>query len=135
MWSSKEFLGRCEQLKEAGIELQLGPGRRIARGFADLGYEEFYSLSGSKMASIYTGHTSELPPEHQKFFFLVPGFDTLVDEIVRRDFDLVSLEFLDQRDWQLQVRHVKSLREIKVKHREALCCLAGALLEILKQSH
>ncbi len=133
MWSSKGFLERCEKLKEAGIELQLGPGKRIARGFADLGFEEFFSLSAGKMVSVYTGQLGELPVEHHKFFFSVLDADAIVDAIVRHGCDIVSFKFENQRSWKLNIVREVTKREKVLEHREMLSCLADGLLEAMRR--
>jgi hypothetical protein len=134
MWSSKAFLERCAKLKEHGLEVEFEIGSRLARGFADVGFEEFYLLSGSKLVSIFSAHTSTLTPEHRGFFFLVPDADILVNEIEKRGFDVASLEFRDQRTWVVCLRHAGTGKELQAEHRESLCCLAQALLLVLAES-
>jgi hypothetical protein len=127
MWSSKAFLKHCEKLKEAGLAIQFEPGVRIARGFADLGYEEFYALSGGKAVSVFSGQVAQIPPEHQKFFFLVPSFDRLINEIQRAGFDVECLEFENQRTWVLSVKEPQGGTARAFRSAEVLCALAEAL--------
>ena len=55
------------------------PGLRISRGYADLGYEEFITQSGSKLLSLYTGKASNIPEGHEKFFFRIYDLDELLN--------------------------------------------------------
>lgn len=108
MWSTKEYLKACEQLKGLGLDLPFAAGMRIARGFADLGIEEFLLLPGDKLLSLCSGSTSQLPNEHRKFFFLVPSFEQLVNAIQELDFDLLGVEFKEQREWQVKLLDIRA---------------------------
>lgn len=79
MVRSPAFLRRAELLQQVGIALAWEPGRAVARGFADLGYEEFVLLTESTLVSTFTGERSTLAPDHRRFFFRVPTFEELVD--------------------------------------------------------
>lgn len=128
MWSSKAYLERCERLKGIGLETHFVPGARIARGFADVGYEEYYCVSSSKILSIYTGHISALPDEHRDFFFPVPDADSLANEIVRRDWDIIGCEYVGQRSWKFILRKHAGDDEVVAQHESMLCALAEGLL-------
>lgn len=108
MWSSKGFLARCERLKGLGFEPELEPGLRVARKFADLGIEEFLLLPSKKIVSLFTGQVSELVDAHLQHLFAVPSTDQLVSMIQKSDFDLEELRFVDQREWEISIRHYDS---------------------------
>ena len=130
MWSSKAFLGRCEKLKELGVFSDISTGTRVARGFADLGYEEFYCLSNKKLVSVFTGHVSDFTPEHQHFFFTVPGVEGLVDAIAKKNFNVDSFTFVDQRTWAVVLRHAQNDERVETRDRELVCALSDALIQI-----
>ena len=77
MWASRELLSLYQTLHRAGFRPPLREGRRVARGFADVGFEEFWILPARKLVSIVNGVASELQSEHERFFFAVPGADEL----------------------------------------------------------
>lgn len=129
MWSSNAFLKRCEKLKELGLSPDPQTGTRVARGFADLGYEEFYCLNGTKLVSIFTGHPSELSQEHRKFFFSIPSIEGMVDAIAKRGFDVERSEFVNQRSWKFSIRHAESGELIETSDAELCCAVADALIQ------
>ena len=108
MWSNPKFLKRCEDLKTRCGEVPFSEGMKIARGFADLGYEEFLLLPGRKLLSLYSGQVTPFPEEHSRFFFEVPTPDEVTDRIVRALWDLDSVRFVDQRSWTARLVHSKS---------------------------
>ena len=108
MWSHPTFLKRCEEWRQKNTEPPLKEGTRIARGFADLGYEEFVLLPGKKLLSLYSGTLTQFPEEHAHFFFPVPSADEMVEDIERKGFDIVSLEYRDQRTWVATMEDCKS---------------------------
>lgn len=132
MWSSNAFLQSCERLKSLGFAREFDNGMRIARGFADLGYEEFFFLSGRKIVSIFSGQTSPFPAEHAKFFFWVPAIDVLFEAISSRGFDVERIEHRDQREWVIQVRHAASGAAEESTHRELDTAAANCLVKILE---
>jgi hypothetical protein len=99
--ASKNILKKCEQLKESGYPCIFEAGLTIARGFADLGYEEFNLLTSSKMVSIYSGQTSLLQEDHQGHFFSVPTCDDLIEFILRRNVTIRALDCREGRDWKI----------------------------------
>ena len=103
MIHSNFFLKECESLQQSGWKPELKAGMRIARGFADLGYEEFYLLPQNKLVSIYTGESSLYNPAERDFFFLVPDTQQLIAELNNRECEIVSLEHEDNREWVLNL--------------------------------
>lgn len=122
----RDFLARCEVLGSEPPVFSLAPGRRVARGFADFGYEEFFLVETSKLVSLMTGSLSELSPEHERFFFVIPDVDTMAAELMRRGHRLSSLECESQRDWILCIDGLGVFRA------ESLAmCFIDALLRAL----
>lgn len=112
---SRTFLKKCEltsrAVSEAAIAgltkqhpaFEIGEFKRVARGFADLGYEEFFLLDRQKLVSLHTGSISSLNTADEKFFFVVPESDLLIDWIVSNGFEIVSAKFVEQREWSVKV--------------------------------
>jgi len=101
LWSSPEFLNLCESLGRCGIHPTWRPGDRVARGFADLGYEEFLVLPGDKLLSLISGTLAACSVEGRAHFFPVPTVDELVQSLVRAGVDVETLSFEEQRQWIL----------------------------------
>jgi len=125
--SEPELLKRYQHLQRSGYEPVFEAGRLVARGFADLGFEEFCMLSSTKMVSLSTGSITELPDEHRRFFFEVPSMPVLVDLIDRAGFDLQLLTFVERRRWAYTMLKVSNGRQYSGEHR----LIEGALLEAL----
>lgn len=89
---SREVLARCERLHKRGL---LTPafveGEQIARGFADIGCEEFLLLPERRLLSLANGKMSVLDRDHERFFFLVPSVDELIDLIERGGSDVEEI--------------------------------------------
>ncbi len=134
MWSKNRFLKECADLKEQGFPFVQEQGRRIARGYADLGYEEFVLLTDDKLLSLYSGKPSEIPEGHSRHFFLVPTCDEMVDEISKRGFDIETLEFKDQRVWKVVLSRggVSLITEVAPTLEQVLIL---ALKQIVMDSH
>ncbi|GEM_PF-5360657 len=75
IWSSPKFLELCYQLKKTTLDFVISPGARVARGYADVGFEEFCVLKNNKMVSIHTGDIFDLELEH---VFVVPTVEELL---------------------------------------------------------
>jgi hypothetical protein len=107
MTSGQKFLAKCAALKDKGIHFEFEQGHIVARGYADLGYEEFVLLASNKICSLYSGKISELPEEEKKHFFIVPDQDMMTDKIIKTGLDIESIVFENQRNWKLTVVNTK----------------------------
>jgi len=116
---SREYLAACEQAKAHGLEVRFKAGDRVARGFADLGYEEFCMLPDRKMVSLYNGKVSELPADHERFFFTVPTVAQLVQELALRGQTIVGLEYRNQRSWSMDGVESSDLDLLLIQYLEA----------------
>lgn len=116
MAETQKFLAKCNSLcaslKEKGMDFELAQGMIAARGFADLGFEEFSLLTSNKISSIYTGKVSELPEEEKKHFFCVPSEKMLTDKILKCGIKIDALVFENQREWKLLISDGNS-KEVK----------------------
>lgn len=123
------MLERCQRLREAGIPLHVEVGYRVARKFADLGYEEFYILPGRKIISLLTGQVAHFPVEHEQFFFNVLTNEEAVELLSRQGADIESLQYHDQRVWELTASLQSTGKRIAVSSES----LDEAFLDLLIQ--
>ena len=131
MWSSREFLRRCEELHALEFKTVFEAGTRVARGFSDLGFEEFIILPGEKLLSIYTGNLSPLREEERAHFFLVPEIDYMLAQIDRLEFDVDCISTADRRVWSMQLRDARA----GAVQRCSASSVAALILEGLIISH
>ena len=104
MWLANKTLGTLEKLHRAGFACLFEPGEQIARGFADLGYEQFLMLSENKIISLQSGKPSELPEDHRHHFFSVPSAEKLAAELDCRDVQIVKIFPVGHVRWGVQVK-------------------------------
>lgn len=103
----------------------MSEGTRVARGFADLGYEEFCVLSNHRLLSLFTGAITPFGEGEAAHLCVVPDADLLVDVLERRGWDIASLDFEERRCWVVRLTESNSGREVVARNRH----LAGALAE------
>lgn len=111
----------CHRLYRRGALQTFGPGDLVARGFADVGFEEFFVLHDGLLLSLTSGRRTELPSTERHAFFLLPSTDDIIAEIdrfgasvawVRRDTDgLRWLVRVDMRDGAAQEVDAVSLHD------------------------
>jgi hypothetical protein len=106
MWFDPRLLELAESLKAAGRSTSFRPGARLARGFADVGFEEFVILPNLKMMSLFTGAQTEVVADHQNFFFEIPSLDDVLRELEERGEPVVEVEFKGGREWLLRTPHL-----------------------------
>lgn len=75
---SPKYLELCYKLKTAPLEFSISFGSRVARGYADVGFEEFGVLQNNKMVSLSSGQVHDLDLEH---VFAVPSLEELLQVI------------------------------------------------------
>lgn len=125
MLSDIKFLALCQQLSDKGIRPAFSAGEVVGRGFADLGFEEFIVLPGPKLLSLMAGTVSDLPESDYERFFLVPDADVLVQVILRSGGEILNLNFVDQREWQIAVSFNGTLKQASSRK------LKDALIELI----
>lgn len=106
MLHARSHLELCHSLIKSEHRYQLQPGLRLARGFADIGYEEYSVLSGYNVVSLHTGKTGTLEPDYEKFYFPVYSVDELSKLLYEKHCDIQEIRYDDQRTWVLRVLHV-----------------------------
>ena len=105
MWAAKETLMLCQELKKLGELPSFTPGERIARGFADLGVEEFLVLPGAQILSLFTGNKTTRNPEQDNHFFRIFNQEEALQLLLISGGSVSSCTFEDQRTWQIKVSH------------------------------
>ncbi len=104
MWFTRDQFELCSELRSWGLEPRFEAGDIVARGFADLGHEEFQVLPGPKLLSLTAGTTSSVPEGHASHFFWIPSVDECVDLLEKRGVVCLSCERRDGREWVLQAQ-------------------------------
>ena len=101
--NSNKYLKLCQELKHQGIEFAVEPGVRLARGYADLGFEEYY-----------LGTVSEYRSEQAGFFFVVPETAELINQALQQNFKPEELKFTDNLNWQYLGHSNNNLNELLI---------------------
>lgn len=107
--NSNDFLKKCELLKAKEVFFPIKPGVQLARGFADLGYEEFLLLENNKLISLYRG-TESLFSENEKHLFRVPTVDELRQKIYEMGFDFKNIKLDTKISFEL-IKNEKNFGE------------------------
>ena len=110
MLSTPEFLSQCYELWKLGFSFTLVPGHRIARGFADVGYEEYSVLNDHQAVSLFAGNTIVLDEFYLNYYFFIPTADQIFNELYSKGWDVEKLIWKNQRTWELTV-HLASESE------------------------
>lgn len=113
LWSAPQFLKKCEQLKRLGTVLPFEVGAKLARGFADLGYEEFVLISEQTIVSLFSGKPTPLPADHAQFFFVVPNSDQMVQYLSVAGFDFEEVVYEEQRRWRVRIKQQSTGRNLE----------------------
>lgn len=135
MWFSREQFALASELKQWGLEPRFEPGDIVARGFADLGFEEFQVLPSSRLLSLTAGTLSALPTEHSLHFFWIPSVDEITELLERLGVPCVSCKRVDQRDWLVEVQLGAELEAHRHSslHQAMLLSLCSVLRKLYKK--
>jgi len=135
MWFSREQFVLAAEAKQWGLQPRFEPGDIVARGFADLGYEEFQVLPSSKILSLTAGTVSALPHDHTTHFFWIPSADEITDILERRGVPCVSCTRVEQREWLVEAHFVDEIEAHRHQslHQALLATLCGVLRKAYKQ--
>lgn len=128
--SDRAYLELCQQLAQLNVRPSFDVGESIARGFADLGFEEFCVLPGPRILSLLAGTITPLPHEDRGRFILVPTVDQLISLIDSSGGDIHALNFVDRRMWKLQIAVDAAPEEIE--HSSLKVTLMLGLLAVLR---
>jgi hypothetical protein len=123
MWFSRAQFEICSELKSWGLEPRFEPGDLVARGFADLGYEEFQVLPGTRLLSLTAGTTTPFPVEHSHHFFWIPSIDESVALLERAGVKCLRCDRIDAREWNVeaQCEHGIEVQRARSLHEALLC--------------
>lgn len=110
----------CQRLADLGVRPEFEVGERLARGFADLGFEEFCILPGGSLMSLFTGHKSELAESERQFFVKVPDVEELVDMLCKYSDSPISSQFAKSGEWQIIDEDLAEVDLSGDSHKEAL---------------
>ena len=134
MWFSREQFALALEAKQWGLEPRFEPGDIVARGFADLGYEEFQVLPSQKLLSLTAGTVSSLPADHSNHFFWIPSLDEMTELLERRGVPCVSCKRVERREWLVEAQfgdEIESQRH-EALHQAMLQTLCGVLRKVFK---
>jgi len=135
MWFSREQFALAAEAKQWGLAPRFEPGDIVARGFADLGYEEFQVLPSSKILSLTAGSVSALPSEHATHFFWIPSTDEITEILERRGVPCVRCSRVDRREWLVEAQYADELESHRHPslHQALLATLCGVLRKDFKK--
>lgn len=122
------FIERCFALKGTGFSRPFEVGERVARGFADLGYEEFIVLPSDRLLSLFTGKITSLKQDDLTHLFHIPDVDQLLLWLNQQGVDVESISSTDQRSWKI------SYNSERGSGQESSLSIPGALIELLIKS-
>ncbi len=123
---SNRLLAKFERFGYREFEI----GDTVARGFADVGYEEFALIAEHKILSTYTGKASALETHERDFFFKVFSIDEMIQYLQRQGVELRLLELEDGREWHVVAKRVDTLYELRGEGlQELLVDLMTALIQ------
>ncbi len=128
MWFTREHFEVAREAQVWGLAPRFEPGDVVARGFADLGYEEFQVLPGPKLLSLTAASVTNLPPDDTKHFFWIPSVDESFSLVERLGADHLVCSRVDGREWEVscQVRGEKVLESARDLHLAALKALLAS---------
>ncbi len=99
MWISPELFKVAEKLKASGYAPALEPGIRVARGFADVGFEEFVILPNGNLMSLFTGEQRPIKDGEIEHLVVVPDVDMITDQLIAHGMNGFHVELLKSNRW------------------------------------
>ncbi|MFN4895272.1 MAG: hypothetical protein ACK5GN_04165 [Pseudomonadota bacterium] len=129
MWFTPNHFTLCNSLRLLGLEPRFEVGDVVARGFADLGFEEFQVLPGPRILSLTAGTVKPLPDDHREHFFWIPSADEVVSLIEQSGATINECFREDCRDWRIVVQ-ISSGKAFTVSARSIHETLLRALIEL-----
>lgn len=130
MWFTRDQFALCSQLRELGLEPRFEVGDVVARGFADLGFEEFQVLPGPRILSLTAGTVKPLPDDHRQHFFWIPSIDEVISIIEAQGAAVAECAREDQREWRVVLNNNSEHRIVASARSLHEACLQ-ALVELL----
>lgn len=99
MFCTPALFTLCNELQAWGILPTFEVGQIVARGFADIGSEEFLVLPGEKLLSLTAGTVKPIPEDHKEFFYWIPSEDECARQIDLLGVSKLSVERELARKW------------------------------------
>jgi hypothetical protein len=99
MFCTPALFTLCNELQAWGIHPTFEVGQMVARGFADVGSEEFLVLPGEKLLSLTAGTIKPLPEDHREFFYWIPSEDECAKQIYLLGIAKISISRELARKW------------------------------------
>lgn len=130
MWFTREQFEACNELRQLGLEPRFEVGDVVARGFADLGYEEFQLLQSRKLLSLTAGTTAPLTSDHERHFFWIPSVDEVTELLEMQGAVIKGCRRIDGRTWLTEVEC--GGKEIAAEGRSIHLTLLHALIQVLR---
>lgn len=103
MFSSRIVLQLSESLAALGLFTDFSQFKRLGRGFADIGYEEFFLINEQKLISLFTGESKLYSSEDRKHLFVIPTVDQVINEFDRLNYQITAIKYEDSRSWEVSV--------------------------------
>jgi hypothetical protein len=133
MLHSKEELSLFHKLLKFELVKSLVPGSRIGRGFADVGFEEYLVISDSKVISLNTLKTSEIPNERlSNFHFPIYSVDKISELIYQLGWDIKNCSFVDQREWFVEI--VNKNKQFSFSNKSLLMTFLNLYVKVLEDN-
>ena len=99
MFCTPALFALCNELQAWGLRPTFEVGQIVARGFADIGSEEFLVLPGEKLLSLTAGTVKPLPEDHKEFFYWIPSEDECAKQIDLLGISQISISREHARKW------------------------------------
>ncbi|MCB0335015.1 MAG: hypothetical protein KDD62_01875 [Bdellovibrionales bacterium] len=110
------YLKKCESLAREASLFAPRVGSVVARGFADLGCEEFLVLPNEGLLSLYSGQVNKSMALGDPQLFVVPDIQQMQEALRELQFDLETLNFVDQRFWELRLKPAHGNELVTCQH-------------------
>ena len=131
MWFTREQFALCNELRIWGLEPRFEPGDVVARGFADLVFEEFQVLPSASLLSLTAGTVSKLPADHQGHFFWIPSVDEGITLLEQGGAVVRGCQREDGRDWLMSLTLPEGSEEV-IKGDSLHGVILAALLKLFQ---
>jgi hypothetical protein len=99
MFCTPALFTLCNELQAWGIRPSFEVGQIVARGFADIGSEEFLVLPGEKLLSLTAGTIKPIPEDHKEFFYWIPSEDECAKQIDLTGVSKIAIGRESTRKW------------------------------------
>ncbi len=104
MWYTREHFEIAREAQVWGVLPRFEPGDVVARGFADLGYEEFQVLPGQKLLSLTAGSITSMAGDDTKHFFWIPSIDESFQLLEKQGAEQLVCGRIEGREWRVSCR-------------------------------